>query len=95
MQSVAKEIDAYKLWKKVEKTYAQPSAQNVANLIRRLVTLKYKDGSSMSEHINEFEGVANQLSIMKILWQSISNISTDLFTKKLGYTFCIRYKFSS
>ena len=64
MQSVAKETDAYKLWEKLEKTYAQPSAQNVANLIRRLITLKYKDGSSMSEHINEFEGVADQLSTM-------------------------------
>ena len=26
MQSVAKETDAYKLWEKLEKTYAQPSA---------------------------------------------------------------------
>ena len=59
MQSVTKETDAYKLWEKLEKTYAQPSAQNVANVIRRLITLKYKDGSSMSEHINEFEGVAD------------------------------------
>ena len=36
----------------------------MVNLIRHLITLKYKDGSSMSEHINEFEGVAYQLSIM-------------------------------
>ena len=64
MQSIAKETDAYKLWKKLEKTYAQPSAQNVTNLIRRLITLKYKDDSSMSEYINKFEGIADQLSIM-------------------------------
>ena len=37
----------------------------MANLICRLITLKYKDGSNISEHINEFEGVTDQLSTMK------------------------------
>ena len=53
-QNFANEHDAYVLWQKLEKMYARTTAQNKANLMRRLVNLKYKDGNSVSEHMSEF-----------------------------------------
>ena len=65
-QNFANEHDAYVLWQKLEKMYARTTAQNKANLMRRLVNLKYKDGSSVSEHMSEFQGIVDQLNSMKM-----------------------------
>ena len=35
-------------------------------MIRRLVNLKYKDGNSVAEHLNNFQGLLNELSTMKL-----------------------------
>ncbi|KAL5863382.1 hypothetical protein ACOSQ3_000896 [Xanthoceras sorbifolium] len=65
-QNFANEHDAYVLWQKLEKMYARTTAQNKANLMRRLVNLKYKDGNSVSEHMSEFQGIVDQLNSMKM-----------------------------
>ncbi|CAL9121196.1 unnamed protein product, partial [Musa textilis] len=37
-----------------------------AFLIRKLVNLKYKEGASIAEHLNEIQSITNQLSSMKM-----------------------------
>lgn len=64
---VAQETNAFSLWKKLEAMYERKTAQNKASLIRRLVNLKYKDGRSVIEHLNDFQGLVNQLTTMKLV----------------------------
>ena len=45
---VAKEVDAYSLWQKLESLYERKTTQNKAFIIKRLVNLKYKDGNSVA-----------------------------------------------
>ena len=35
-------------------------------MIKRLVNLKYKDGNSVAKYLNNFQGLLNELSIMKL-----------------------------
>ena len=51
---VAKEVDVYSLWQKLESLYERKTAHNKAFMIRRLVNLKYKDGNSVIEHLSNF-----------------------------------------
>lgn len=61
-QHVANDTNAYKLWKKLESMYERKTALNKATLVRRLVRLLYKEGKNMAEHMNEFQGIVNQLT---------------------------------
>jgi hypothetical protein len=54
------------LWKKIEEMYQRKTAQNKAFIIRKLVNLKYQDGRSVAEHLNDFQDLVNQLITMKI-----------------------------
>ena len=63
---VSTEISAYSLWKKLESLYERKTAGNKAFLIRKLVNLKYREGASIAEHLNEMQSITNQLSSMKI-----------------------------
>ena len=63
---VAKEVDAYNPWQKLESFYERKTAQNKAFMIRRLVNLKYKDGNSVAKHLSNFQGLLNELSTMKL-----------------------------
>ena len=58
--------DANKLWQKLQSLYMKNTFRNKVLLIRRLVSLKYKDGKSMTEHTSDFQGLLNQLINMKI-----------------------------
>jgi hypothetical protein len=46
--------------------YERKTAMNKASVIKRLAKLEYRDGSSVIEHLNVFQGHINQLSAMKI-----------------------------
>ncbi|VFQ78891.1 unnamed protein product [Cuscuta campestris] len=46
--------------------YERNNAMGKASLIRKLVKLQYKDGDSIVVHMNEFQGVVNQLAGMKM-----------------------------
>ncbi|VFQ87425.1 unnamed protein product [Cuscuta campestris] len=46
--------------------YERNIAMGKASLIRKLVKLQYKDGDSIVVHMNEFQGVINQLAGMKM-----------------------------
>ena len=63
---VAQETKADALWKKLQDLYERRTPQNKALLVKRLVNLRYKEGSSMSEHLSEFQDVVNQLTNLEI-----------------------------
>ena len=63
---VAKEVDAYSLWQKLESLYERKTAQNKTFMIRRLVNLKYKDANSVVEHLGNIQELLNELSTMKL-----------------------------
>ena len=46
--------------------YEQKAAVNKASVIKQLAKLEYRNGSSVIEHLNFFQGHINQLTIMKI-----------------------------
>lgn len=46
------ETDAKVLGKKMEKSFEQKSAMNKVFLIRKLVNMKLKDGSTVVDHLN-------------------------------------------
>ena len=58
--------DANKLWQKLLSLYEKNTFRNKALFIRRLVSLKYKDGKSITEHTSDFQGLMNQLINIKI-----------------------------
>ena len=59
---------AYDLRKKLEELYDQKSATSKAFLLRKLVNLKYKEGGSVAEHLNDMKSIVNQLASMKIVF---------------------------
>ena len=42
--------------------YERKTTLNKATSVRRLVRLQYKEGKNMAEHMNEFQGIVNQLA---------------------------------
>ena len=58
------------LWKKLESMYERQTTLNKTSLIRRVVNLKYKEVSNMTEHLNEFQGLVNQLKAMKLVLEN-------------------------
>ena len=65
-QHVANDINAYALWKKLQSMYERKTTLNIATLIRRLVRLQYKEGKSMTKHMNEFQGIVNMLKTISM-----------------------------
>ncbi|KAF8413693.1 hypothetical protein HHK36_001685 [Tetracentron sinense] len=47
--------------------YERKTASNKAFLIRKLVNLKYKEGNSIAEHLNEIQSIVNQLTSMEMV----------------------------
>jgi len=63
---IANEEDAKSLWKKIETLYASSTKNNKLYLLNSLMNLRYKEGISISDHLNDFQGLRNQLSQMGI-----------------------------
>jgi len=64
---VSSETLAYYLWKRLSELFESKNSLNKAFLIRKIVNLKYKDGSSMAEHLSSFQNMVNQLITMEII----------------------------
>jgi len=56
---VSSETLAYNLWKRLSELFDSKNSLNKAFLIRKIVNLKYKDGSSMAEHLSNFQNMVN------------------------------------
>ncbi|MCO5570347.1 hypothetical protein L7F22_024067 [Adiantum nelumboides] len=60
--NVADEVLAYDAWTKLSGLYEKQSAASQVYLLKKLVDLKMKEGTPMSNHLNEFNTIYNQLS---------------------------------
>ncbi|KAJ0076931.1 hypothetical protein Patl1_35721 [Pistacia atlantica] len=54
------------LMKILSDMYEKPSANNKVHLMKKLFNLKMREGASMTEHMNDFNTIINQLSSIKI-----------------------------
>ena len=54
---VAKETDPHTLWKNLENMYETKNTQAKIFLMRKLINLKLREGQSIVEHLNDFEGM--------------------------------------
>ena len=54
------------LWKKLETFYASKTGNNKLFLLKQLMAFKYKEGSPILDHINDFQGILDQLSGMGV-----------------------------
>nr|KYP33204.1 Retrovirus-related Pol polyprotein from transposon TNT 1-94 [Cajanus cajan] len=63
---IANETHARTLWEKIESLYASKSGNNKLYLLNYLMNLRYRENSSISDHLNEFQGLLDQLSGMGI-----------------------------
>ena len=54
------ETKANELWRKIESMFQTKNALNRVSVFRKLVRLRYQDGSSMAEHLNTFQGLISQ-----------------------------------
>jgi len=66
---IANESNAKDLWQKLESLYASKSGNNKLYLLNILINLRYKEGSFVSDHLNEFQGFLDQLSGMGIKFE--------------------------
>nr|KYP59117.1 Retrovirus-related Pol polyprotein from transposon TNT 1-94 [Cajanus cajan] len=64
---VSSETNAFNLCKKLSELFESKNAQNKVFHIRKLVNLKYKDGSSVAEHLRNFQNLVNQLNTVKLV----------------------------
>ena len=54
------------LWEKLETLYASKTGNNKLFLLKQLMTFKYEEGSPILDHINDFQGILDQLSGMGV-----------------------------
>ena len=66
LQHIANDTNAYKLWKKLEAMYVRKNASSKTLLMKKLVKLELHDGNSMLVHLNEFQGLTNELSALEM-----------------------------
>ena len=60
------ETKAHELWGKIETMFQTKNALNRVSVFRKLVRLRYQDGSSMAEHLNTFQGLVSQTISLEI-----------------------------
>jgi len=63
---ISNETRARPLWEKIESLYASKSSNNKLYLLNCLMNLRYRENSPISDHLNEFLGVLDQVSGMGI-----------------------------
>ena len=66
LNHISGETHARTLWEHLESLYARKTGNNKLFLIKHMLSLKFHDGSSMTDYLNNFQGFMNQLSAMGI-----------------------------
>ena len=64
---MANETNAYNLWKKLELVFEQKIDRNKIFLLKKLVNIKLKEGTLMTDHLNTFQSIINKLATMKMV----------------------------
>jgi len=59
LNHIIRETDTRALWITLEQLYARKTRNNKMFLINQLLALKYIDGTSMTDHLNNFQGIMN------------------------------------
>ena len=54
------------LWEKIGVLFENKNAVNRVSVFRKIVRLRYQDGSSMTEHMNTFHGLMNQTTALEV-----------------------------
>lgn len=68
LHHIENEINARSLWLKLEELYARKTGNNKMYMIKKLIELRYQEGTPMTDHLNEFQGLLNKLSDMGIVF---------------------------
>ena len=66
LNHISGETHARTLWEHLKSLYARKIGNNNTFLIKEMLSLNYHDGSPMTDHLNNFQGIMNQLSAMGI-----------------------------
>ncbi|GKA87395.1 putative RNA-directed DNA polymerase [Tanacetum coccineum] len=69
LNHICEETHARTLWNKLEQLYARKTGNNKLFLIKQMMRLKYTDGSPVTDHLNVFQGIINQLAGMGIKFE--------------------------
>ena len=64
------ETHARTLWNKLEELYASKTGNNKLFYLTKLMKIKYREGSSIADHLNEMQGIVDQLSGMGINFEN-------------------------
>jgi hypothetical protein len=64
--NISKEKTMKDLMDALSKLYEKPSTSNKVFLMKRLFNMKMSEGGSITDHLNEFNTVTNQLSSVKV-----------------------------
>ena len=67
--NVAEETTSYGVWQKLCGLYEKQSAASQVYWLKKLVDLKMKEGTPMSNHLNEFNTIFNQLIAQAIKFE--------------------------
>ena len=60
------ESQAHELWEKIGIMFQNKNAANQVSVFRKLVRLRYQDGSNMAEHMNAFQGLIHQATSLEV-----------------------------
>ena len=60
------ENKAHELWEKIGIMLENKNVVNRVSVFRKIVRLRYQDGSSMAEHMNAFQGLINQTTSLEV-----------------------------
>ena len=60
------ELEADVFWKKIGTIFETKNDLYRVSVFRRMVWLKYQDGSNMAEHLNAFQGLINQTTSLEM-----------------------------
>ena len=69
LDHVSEEKHGRSLWNKLKQLYARKTSNNKLFLIKKMISLKYQDGTPMTDHLNTFQGIINQLARMNIKFE--------------------------
>ena len=64
--NLGEEIEADVLWKKIGVMFENKNGVNKVSIFRKIMRLRYQDGSSMAEHINAFQGLMNEKTSLEV-----------------------------
>ena len=60
------EKKAHELWEKIDIILENKNVVNRVSVFRKIVRLRYQDGSSMAKHMNAFQELINQTTSLEV-----------------------------